>query len=273
MNLSKHVTIVTIAGQHIDGLRKFMYHTLLQSKTVVQSSSVRSPPPGWHQILEDGIGAVSADVFESVLTVMTSSSSQLTCLADSLWCMSRSFARLKCTTSDTTDDQQVGPRQLPDFHVSCFRIECMQERKHVVSNLKSFTARLCHMVDRLLDGGLFSGLSTMARDKARSLLQTALSETDATTLETIQVELGSLEELVRMAASTSASALLFHCKKLAAALEQRGALQEKDHAATATGSASQIQWCLPAQVSKSILACAWTLAFQEIPKNWSKQTR
>lgn len=95
----------------MDGLCKFMHHVLLSSPFLTQAVTVGGELPRWKRILSSGEGELPGKVLQSVLTVMASSSSQLKCLADSLWCMSRSFARLVSGAVEEVDELEVG--QLP----------------------------------------------------------------------------------------------------------------------------------------------------------------
>lgn len=100
----------------------------------------------------------------------------------------------------------------------------------------------------MMAGGLLSGLSALASDKARWLVQTARTASNIASLANMQPELASLEELVRMAASTFASAILLHCKELAAALEKLGLLKNSALDTSASTSATPVQWHLHVQV-------------------------
>lgn len=130
-------------------------------------------------------------------------------------------------------------------------LNIVQEPNHIILQLTCFTARLCQVVECMMAGGLLSGLSVMASDKARLLVQAAHTATNVASLAKIQPELASLEELVRMAASTSASAILLHCKELAAALEKLGLLKNSTLDMSASDGATPVQWGLHVQVWKS----------------------
>lgn len=91
----------------MDGMCKFMHYLLLSSPFLTQAVTVGSELPGWKRILSKGGGELPVKVLQSVLAIMASSSSQLTCLADSLWCMSRSFARLVSGAVDEVDELEV----------------------------------------------------------------------------------------------------------------------------------------------------------------------
>lgn len=102
------------AGQYMRGLCKFMHHALLCSPALTQAVGEGTELPRWQRMLSGGTSEVPAKVLQSVLTVMASSCSQLTCLADSLWCMSRSFARVM-DTPNVADKQQVGHQLSKDM--------------------------------------------------------------------------------------------------------------------------------------------------------------
>jgi len=99
----------------MDGLCKFVHHALLNSPVLMQSMHSNADLPDWTAMLSVTKGELSGPVLQNVLTVMASSSSRMTCLADALWCMIRSFTRPmnRAATKKSTDEVETLAKLIP----------------------------------------------------------------------------------------------------------------------------------------------------------------
>eukprot|EP00892_Ulva_mutabilis_P007259 jgi/Ulvmu1/4905/UM020_0191.1 len=209
-------------GRYMDGLCKYMHHALLNSTILMSAVKSQSSLPDWAAILSARQGNLSVEVLNSVGTVMASSSSQLTCLADAIWCMLQSFTRLATSAAD-------------------------EDSVHIFPHLTAFTRRLGRLGKYLMEAGLFSGLSVIAVERAEALVQATHESRRSTVVTQIVAGLECLELLMRMAASTSASAILLHCTELMRDMRRLQLLNSEGIHVSAVATNSRVQWKLPVQ--------------------------
>lgn len=102
-------------------------------------------------------------------------------------------------------------------------------------------------------GSLLSGLSVLAGDIARILVHASHTANSNAALTRMQTNVALLEELVQMAASTTASAILLHCKELKAALDKADILRNTTFNKSVSDGAASVERGLHVQVRRSDL--------------------